>query len=171
MREKITMPALLAEAKRNEKAGAQTGFRCAMCHLRIYCWANGNVGRSPMSATAKAYGPRPDFSVGAERLEHLRTLGFSSDELYRIVAPRRTLARRREHGEPLSAGESDRVLRLERIAEQAERVFGSREKAHRWLRSEIIALDGARPIDLLETETGAHIVDQELIKIDYGMLA
>lgn len=124
-----------------------------------------------MSATAKALRAQPDFSVGTEKLEQLRSLGFSSDELYRIVAPRRTLARRQEHGETLSASESDRALRLERIAAQAERVFGSREKAHLWLRSEIIALDGERPIDLLVTETGAHIVEQELIKIDYGMLA
>ncbi|TIX37766.1 MAG: DUF2384 domain-containing protein, partial [Mesorhizobium sp.] len=35
----------------------------------------------------------------------------------------------------------------------------------------IIALDGARPIDLLETETGAHVVSEELIRIDFGMLA
>ncbi|WP_366930563.1 antitoxin Xre-like helix-turn-helix domain-containing protein [Mesorhizobium sp.] len=46
--------------------------------------------------------------------------GFSSEELYRIVAPRRTLARRKEHAEPLSPAESDRALRLERIAEQAD---------------------------------------------------
>lgn len=104
-------------------------------------------------------------------IEDLKARGFTSDELYRIIAPRRTLARRKERNENLTVAESDRVLRLERIAEQAERVFGSHEKAHRWLRSEIIALDGARPIDLLETETGAYIVDQELIKIDYGMLA
>ncbi|CCV13053.1 antitoxin Xre/MbcA/ParS toxin-binding domain-containing protein [Mesorhizobium sp. STM 4661] len=124
-----------------------------------------------MSATAKAIRPTPDFSVNTDKIDHLRGLGFSSDELYRIVAPRRTLARRKEHAEPLSPAESDRALRLERIAEHADRVFGSHEKAQRWLRSEIIALDGARPIDLLETETGAHVVFEELIRIDYGMFA
>jgi putative toxin-antitoxin system antitoxin component (TIGR02293 family) len=112
-----------------------------------------------------------DFSVRTEKIEELRNMGFSSDELYRIVAPRRTLARRKEHGEPLSPTESDRVLRLERVSEHADRVFGSHEKAQRWLRSEIIALDGARPIDLLETETGAHLVLEELVRIDYGMFA
>ena len=112
-----------------------------------------------------------DFIVPTSKLDDLRKLGFSNEELFRIVAPRRTLARRKEKGEPLSSVESDRALRLERIAEHAERVFGSGEKAQRWLRSEIIALEGARPIDLLQSETGAHIVEEELIRIDFGMLA
>ena len=112
-----------------------------------------------------------EFIVPTSKLDDLRKLGFSNEELFRIVAPRRTLARRKEKGEPLSSVESDRALRLERIAEHAERVFGSGEKAQRWLRSEIIALEGARPIDLLQSETGAHIVEEELIRIDFGMLA
>jgi putative toxin-antitoxin system antitoxin component (TIGR02293 family) len=124
-----------------------------------------------MSVAARAIRATHDFSVPTDKIDHLRSLGFSSEELYRIVAPRRTLARRKEHAEPLSPAESDRALRLERIAEQADRVFGNHEKAQRWLRSEIIALDGARPIDLLETETGAHVVFEELIRIDHGMFA
>ena len=111
------------------------------------------------------------FIVPLDKLEELRRLGFSNDELHRLVAPRRTLARRRERNEPLSPAESDRALRLERIAEQADRVFGNREKAQRWLRKESRALDGVRPIDLLQSETGAHVVEEELIRIDYGMFA
>jgi putative toxin-antitoxin system antitoxin component (TIGR02293 family) len=111
------------------------------------------------------------FPVPVDKIDRPRDLGFSSEEIYRIVAPRRTLARRKEKGERLSPTESDRALRLERIAEQADNVFGNHEKAQRWLRSEIVALDGARPIDLLETETGAHVVYEELVRIDYGMFA
>ena len=120
--------------------------------------------------TAAARLPR-DFPVGTDRIEKLRQMGFSTDELHRIVAPRRTLARRKKLGETLSPAESDRVLRLERISEHADRVFGNHEKAQRWLRSELIALDGVRPIDLLETEAGAHTIYEELVRIDYGMFA
>ena len=112
-----------------------------------------------------------EFPVSIDKIDRLRELGFSSNEIHRIVAPRRTLARRKEKGERLSPTESDRALRLERIAEQADSVFGNHDKAQRWLRSEIIALDGARPIDLLESETGAHVVFEELVRIDYGMFA
>jgi len=104
-------------------------------------------------------------------VEKLKERGFTNDEVYKIVAPRRTLARRKELGQDLTAAESDRVLRLGRIADMAERVFGSHEKAQRWLRKESRGLEGSRPIELLESETGAHLVEQELHRIDYGMLA
>lgn len=113
----------------------------------------------------------PDFTVGIDRVEQLRALGFSDDELYALIAPRRTLDRRRAKGEMLSPVESDRVQRVERIWAHGVRVFANPEKFGLWLRSEIIALDGARPIDLLASETGAQIVDEELGRIDYGMLA
>lgn len=111
------------------------------------------------------------FLVSIKKMDKLSKLGFSNDELHKIVAPRRTLARRRENNQSLTLSESDRVLRLERISEMADRVFANHEKAQRWLRKESIALDGARPIDLLQSETGAHIVEQELHRIDYGMFA
>ncbi|WP_442582431.1 type II RES/Xre toxin-antitoxin system antitoxin [Mesorhizobium sp. ASY16-5R] len=106
-----------------------------------------------------------------DKIDQLRAFGFTNDEIDALVVSRRTLARRKAGNEPLSVAESDRALRLERIAEHADRVFGNRQKAQRWLRSEIIALDGVRPIDLLRTEAGAREVEQELHRIDYGMLA
>lgn len=194
-REGKIMAGLLAETGGNEKpelAGHCLAFAPG-AHIFLGIW----LGRAPVAGTRKnaktaadtapvdtwvqasvPYGSLREAEVATGRLQlapdiidDLKSRGFTSDELYRIVAPRRTLARRKERNENLTVAESDRVLRLERISEMADRVFGSHEKAHRWLRSEIIALDGARPIDLLETETGARIVDQELIKIDYGMLA
>lgn len=104
-------------------------------------------------------------------IDRLKDRGFTSDEIYRLVAPRRTLARRKELRQSLSAAESDRALRLQRIADLADRVFADRQKAHRWLRKENRALDLVRPIDLLASESGALIVEQELHRIDHGMLA
>ena len=141
---------------------------CAICAYILWQLA---AKEQQLTALERKAPPPRDFLVQTDKIDELRGMGFSSDELYRIVAPRRTLARRKEHGEPLSPAESDRALRLERISAHADRVFGNHEKAQRWLRSEIIALDGARPIDLLETETGAHMVSEELIRIDYGVFA
>ncbi len=109
--------------------------------------------------------------VNPSRIDRLRDRGLSVEELHRIVAPRRTLARRIQSGQQLPATEADRVVRLERILDMADRVFADHEKAQRWLRKESRALDGARPIDLLRTETGAHLVEQELHRIDHGMFA
>lgn len=111
------------------------------------------------------------FTVPVERVDHLRQLGVSDTEIHRIVAPRRTLARRKQSGEMLSAAESDRVLRIERIWDLGRRVFASEEKFARWMRKENRALDNVRPIELLETETGAHLIEEELHRIDFGLFA
>lgn len=109
--------------------------------------------------------------VMPSELESLIKHGFSNEEIYRIVAPRRTLARRKGKNERLSVVETDRVLRLKSIVAEAERVFGDAEKAYRWLRKPCRALDNAVPMELLETETGAKIVGNELGLIDHGMFA
>lgn len=124
---------------------------------------------SPTSQTTGLTTVLGDFPVGWEFTNSLMNKGITQDELYRIVAPRRTLARRKEQGTTLSAEESDRALRLDRIIAQANRVFGSPEKARRWLRKPCRALNGAIPMDLLVSETGAHLVEEELHAIDFGV--
>ncbi|WP_419696673.1 antitoxin Xre/MbcA/ParS toxin-binding domain-containing protein [Mesorhizobium muleiense] len=110
------------------------------------------------------------FLVHVTRVEGLRQRGFSNDEIYKIVGPRRTLARRKERNETLTIAESDRVMRLERISAIADRVFGNHEKAHRWLRKHSRVLDET-PINLLQSETGAALVEEELHRIDHGIFA
>jgi putative toxin-antitoxin system antitoxin component (TIGR02293 family) len=99
----------------------------------------------------------------------LTKLGFSMDELYRLVAPRRTLARRIANGEPLSVSENDGALRVVRITKLAEQIFGAREKAQRWLRKPNRGLGGIVPVDLLQSESGAVLVEQALQQIDHGI--
>ncbi|MFZ2099423.1 MAG: antitoxin Xre/MbcA/ParS toxin-binding domain-containing protein [Oricola sp.] len=111
------------------------------------------------------------FRVSPQRAADLSKLGFSADEIYRIVAPRRTLDRRKKNNEPLTLAESDRVQRLERIIAHAYRVFGDEQKANRWLRKPNRAMEKAIPVELLESETGAHKVEELLYAIDYGMFS
>jgi putative toxin-antitoxin system antitoxin component (TIGR02293 family) len=103
--------------------------------------------------------------VMPSELAELQKHGFSNDEIYKIVGPRRTLARRVEKNERLSVAEADRVLRLKRV------VFGEPARAYRWLRKPSRALGGAVPIELLETEEGARVVENEIGVIDHGMFA
>jgi putative toxin-antitoxin system antitoxin component (TIGR02293 family) len=95
--------------------------------------------------------------------------GYSLDELYRLVAPKRTLMRRKASDALLTPEETDKALRLARIAVQADRTFGNPEKSALWLRRENRALGGKRPIDLLATETGSRIVEELLGQIEHGM--
>lgn len=109
-------------------------------------------------------------TASAEILDELAAHGFATSELFDIVVPRRTLARRRHAGMRLSADESGRAVRLARIAEMAERVFGDPAKAQRWLRKPDRALGGSMPLELLKSETGGYAVEQALNQIDHGIV-
>jgi putative toxin-antitoxin system antitoxin component (TIGR02293 family) len=101
----------------------------------------------------------------------LLRMGFSEDELYELVIPKRTLARRRASGELLTVEETDKTVRLMRIAEHAARVFGDPGKAARWLRKPKRELSGQTPLDFLRSEAGARVVEEMLVRIDHGMAA
>jgi putative toxin-antitoxin system antitoxin component (TIGR02293 family) len=96
---------------------------------------------------------------------------LSQDELFRLVIPRRTLAKRRQTGGTLTPEESDRLARVARVLASAEDVFGAAEKAHRWLRKANRGLGGHLPIHLLSTEAGSRLVEQALGRIEHGIMA
>lgn len=91
-------------------------------------------------------------------------------EIDRIVLPRKTLSHRRVLG-TLTPDQSDRLIRVARIIAAAEATFGSAEKAGRWLRRPTTALDGDKPIDLLDTSEGCRQVERLLTRIDHGLAA
>jgi len=104
-------------------------------------------------------------------LRSLEEHGYSQDEIFALVVPKRTLARRVKRHEPLTVEETDRAVRLARVAELAERIFGDKQKAHRWLRKPKLALGRATPLTYLASESGARTVEEMLWRIDSGILA
>jgi putative toxin-antitoxin system antitoxin component (TIGR02293 family) len=69
----------------------------------------------------------------------------------------------------LSAVESERILRLVRVAAHASHVLGDRAAALDWLTTPNRALAGERPIHLLDTDVGANEVLEVLDRILYGV--
>jgi putative toxin-antitoxin system antitoxin component (TIGR02293 family) len=90
-------------------------------------------------------------------------------ELYELVVPRRTLAHRRERRQRLTPEQSDRLARVVRVMARAEESLGDEAKAARWLRKPNRALAGRRPIDLLESDIGARMVERLLTRIEHGV--
>lgn len=84
--------------------------------------------------------------------------------------PLRTFHRRQSENQPLTATEADRVLRIARVAREAERVFGDARKARQWLTTPSAIL-GEVPLRLLSTDAGARDVEAELGRIDWGEYA
>ena len=90
-------------------------------------------------------------------------------ELHALVIPRRTLAHRKRRGGRLSREQSDRLARVVRVVTSAEEAIGDATKAARWLRKPSRTLRGRRPLDLLASDVGARLVEQELGRIEHGL--
>lgn len=104
-------------------------------------------------------------------IERLLQSGLTDDEVYSLIVPRRTLTHRRTRREALSREESDRAVRLARIAALGEQVFGDSKRAWRWLRAAKRQFHGRSPLQLTATEAGARLVEELLYRIDEGMAA
>lgn len=108
------------------------------------------------------------FPVAA--VEKLLEAGvLEPEEVYRLVIPRRTLSHRRAEGQPLTAEESNRLARLASVVRAALGLFGEPEVAARWLRRPNRALEGRAPIELLDSDAGARVIEQVLGRIEHGV--
>lgn len=96
---------------------------------------------------------------------------LSADEIDELVIPKRTLVRRRANHEDLSREERDKAFRLARIISEADRVFGDKKIADRWLRQPLASFAGQNPLQLLKSEHGALAVDEVLGQIDHGIFS
>ncbi len=109
--------------------------------------------------------------LATDAIERLVKSGLTDDEIYSLIVPRRTLTHRRARREALSRDESDRAVRLARIAALAEQVFGDSARAWHWLRATKRQFKGRSPLHLSATEAGARLVEELLYRIDEGMAA
>jgi len=123
--------------------------------------------RTPLELEECARAGFPTDVIGAL----LEKAVVSPRELYGWIVPRRTLAHRVKKRERLSLEESNRVSRVARIWAQAVETFGAADKARRWLRKPIRQFGGRTPMEMLETELGAHQVEMLLGRIAHGLAA
>jgi putative toxin-antitoxin system antitoxin component (TIGR02293 family) len=97
--------------------------------------------------------------------------GILEQEIYSVIIPRRTLQHRRTRKEKLSREESDRAVRLARLAALTEKVFGDLKTGMHWLRAPKKRFRGSTPMAMMETEVGSRLVEEALYQIDEGMAA
>lgn len=87
----------------------------------------------------------------------------------KLGIPQRTLTRRRSQASLLTPAESDRTVRMARVYASAVEMIGDQEKAIEWLRTPNRALGGEKPLDQLDTDMGARMVEDILGRIAYGV--
>ena len=67
--------------------------------------------------------------------------------------------------------EAEKSLRVARVFLAANEVLGGEDEAREWLGEPVMALGGKRPVDLLDTDVGAHEVVNLLNCIKWGVYA
>jgi putative toxin-antitoxin system antitoxin component (TIGR02293 family) len=72
---------------------------------------------------------------------------------------------------PLNPEQSGRTWKLAEVLAKATAVFGSKEEAEQWLERPATGLDQRRPIDLLATPAGVQLVEDFLVRLEYGVYA
>ncbi len=101
--------------------------------------------------------------------EVVRATGLSLKDLtdYGVIAAR-TLTHSRQSGR-FSAIQSDRLARFFRIFNMTSETFGNSDKAKHWLNRNTRALNGRKPVELLDTEEGARLIEDLLHRISHGL--
>lgn len=81
-----------------------------------------------------------------------------------------TLRKHIKAGKELNTGLSEHILQLFELFDKGMDTMGSLSEFKKWLQQHNIGIN-AKPIDLLDTITGISIIMNELLRIDYGVLA
>ncbi len=102
-------------------------------------------------------------------LNTLREWGLTFTEVGELVIPPRTLKHRKAKGERLTTEETERFLRVVRVLELGERVFGVRERFLSWLRGPDLRIPDRTSMSLLGTEAGAQAVTEQIWAVAEGV--
>jgi putative toxin-antitoxin system antitoxin component (TIGR02293 family) len=100
-----------------------------------------------------------------------RELNMPMEKLAPLLGISKATLHRRKAAGRLSAEESDRVVRFERLVALAAEVMESAEDGRRWLASTQLGLGGAIPLEYAQTEAGAREVEALLGRIEHGVYA
>lgn len=95
---------------------------------------------------------------------------LTSDDIA-IIMPRSTYFKHKKNDESLTPEQSDRAERLARVFASAMVVFRNPEKAARWIRKPNRAMNGRRPVDLVQTDAGFRTVEATLGRIAHGIFS
>ena len=98
--------------------------------------------------------------------------GVSLAEIASIIGiPPRTLARRKASGR-LTSDESEKLLRLSSVFEQAVDLFeGDETNARQWLTTAKKALENQTPLAYSRTELGAREVENLIGRLEHGVFS
>lgn len=144
---------------------------------------NAAVGR--VSEPELIYGYKPfytdDISLLAQSkkglmanaaLDFLSLSGFTQDEFQETFKTTvKTIQNHVNRDLTLDAALSEKLLKSFALFDKGIEVFGSANDFHRWLNAPAYGLGNQLPFTLMDTITGIQLIEEELIRIEFGDLA
>jgi len=83
----------------------------------------------------------------------------------------KTMLRYKKEKKKLSPRNSEIALKILNLFKRGIEIFGSLESFNSWLNKPAYGLGEKNPISLMNTITGIDLIEEELIRIEYGALA
>lgn len=105
-------------------------------------------------------------------LDFLSLSGFSKEEFQDTFKTNvKTIQNYVSSASRLDASLSEKLLKSFSLFEKGIEIFGSAKAFHLWLNTSSYGLGNQIPFDLMDTITGISLIEEELIRIEYGDLA
>lgn len=100
------------------------------------------------------------------------TIPFSFNEWSSFLhISERTLQRYQSEQKTFDPMQSEKILQIALLFKRGINVWGDAEKFHSWLDTDSIALGNIKPKSLLDSSIGIQMLNDELGRIEYGVLA
>ncbi|SMC95287.1 type II RES/Xre toxin-antitoxin system antitoxin [Pedobacter nyackensis] len=105
-------------------------------------------------------------------LDFIALSGFSKEEFQDTFKTNvKTIQNYASNSSKLDAPLSEKLLKSFSLFDKGIDVFGSADAFHQWLNMPSYGLGDQIPFDLMDTITGISLIEEELIRIEYGDLA
>jgi len=105
-------------------------------------------------------------------LDFLSLSGFTQDEFQETFKTTvKTIQNHVTRELTLDAALSEKLLKSFALFDKGAEIFGSASNFHQWLNTPAYGLGNQLPFDLMDTITGIQLIEEELIRIEFGDLA
>lgn len=105
-------------------------------------------------------------------LDFLALSGFTQDEFQETFKTTvKTIQNHVTRELTLDAALSEKLLKSFALFDKGTEIFGSAKSFHQWLSTPAYGLGNQLPFDLMDTITGIRLIEEELIRIEFGDLA
>lgn len=105
-------------------------------------------------------------------LDFLNLSGFSHQQFQDTFKTTvKTIHNYVAQSQKLDASLSEKILKAFALFEKGITVFGSAAAFYKWLNVPAYGLGNQTPFDIMDTFTGMNLIEEELIRLEYGDLA